>query len=296
MKLLRGKMVRVTKLDGCGAPVLGPDSVVTSKGIITIGLTANTFEGTTLTQEVMDGSRCINDVPVPRFEDFTVAITMCGVDPNLVNLMTANPLVYNDAATPEAYGIDITSDAPVDNSGFAIEIWTGTPSDACSEDGDVQFGYALLPFVKGGVIGDQSFENGVINFSVNGAKTKDGSQWGVGPYDVEIDATGADSPLLQPIGTKTHQRIIPTFLPPPEAVDGATALGVAATGATAGIPATLSPANSYAPADLAEAVTLEGLGDFTATPGTAWTTGQYVKLRDGSKAHWNSTDWVAGVA
>ena len=32
----------------------------------------------------------------------------------------------------------------------------------------------------------------------------------------------------------------------------------------------------------------------TASPTTAWTTGQYVLLRDGSMAHWAGTAWVAG--
>jgi hypothetical protein len=34
----------------------------------------------------------------------------------------------------------------------------------------------------------------------------------------------------------------------------------------------------------------------TATPATAWTTGQHVVLGDASKAHWSSTAWVTGQA
>lgn len=292
MKLLRGKMIRVTKLDGCGNPMLGPDSVVTTKGFITLGLTSNTFTGTAVTQELADGTRCINDVPTPVFESFTVALTMCGVDPNLVNLMTANPLVYDDAATPEAYGIDITSDAPVDSVGFAIEIWSGTADgDACEGDTNLAYGYALLPFIKGGVIADQSWENGAINFSVNGALTKDGSQWGVGPYDVELDGvtTGAEGPLIKPIGTKTHQRIIPVYMPPPIPVAGATALGVPATTAVQGAPATLTPTNSYPPLNLAAAIAQP----LVASPTTNWTTGNYVLTRSGQRIRWNGTAWVA---
>lgn len=292
MKLLRGKMIRVTRLDGCGKPVLGPDSVVTSTGFVTLGLTANTFAGTPITQENANGDQCINDTPTPKFVNWTVALTLCGVDPNIINLMTANPLVYNDATTPEAYGIDITSDAPVDTSGFAIEVWSGTPTDVCSDDGEVTYGYAIIPFVKGGVIGDQTWENGAINASITGAQSKDGSQWGIGPFDVEKDASGADSPLLQPIGTKTHERIIPTTLAPPVESAGFTALGVPATSAAQGTPAVLTPTNSYAPKDLAEATAWP----LAATPTTAWTTGNYVLTRSGDKIHWDGTAWVAGAA
>lgn len=64
----------------------------------------------------------------------------------------------------------------------------------------------------------------------------------------------------------------------------------AATGATAGSPGSFTPAGSGAPADLA------GATGVTASPATAWTTGQYVVLGDASEAHWNATAWVAGRA
>jgi len=66
---------------------------------------------------------------------------------------------------------------------------------------------------------------------------------------------------------------------------------VAATGAT-GVtsPGTFTPAGAMAPANLA------AMSGVTASPATAWTTGQYVKLGDGSTAHWSGTAWVAGVA
>jgi hypothetical protein len=64
----------------------------------------------------------------------------------------------------------------------------------------------------------------------------------------------------------------------------------AATGATAGTPGSFTPAGGGIPANLA------GLTGITATPATAWTTGQHVILDDGTHAHWNSTAWVAGNA
>jgi len=66
--------------------------------------------------------------------------------------------------------------------------------------------------------------------------------------------------------------------------------GPAATGATAGTPGTFTPAGCDSPDKLAE------LTGVTAVPATAWTTGQYVLLGDGTFAHWSSTAWVAGKA
>jgi hypothetical protein len=68
--------------------------------------------------------------------------------------------------------------------------------------------------------------------------------------------------------------------------------GIPATGATAGIPGSFTPAGAEAPETLAA---LQG-GGVTASPATAWTVGQHVVLGDLSKAYWNATAWVAGQA
>src|SRR5262245_16623193 len=57
----------------------------------------------------------------------------------------------------------------------------------------------------------------------------------------------------------------------------------AATGATAGIPGTWTPAGSRPPA------TFAAITGLVASPATTWTTGQYVVLGDASLAHWNGT-------
>ena len=66
---------------------------------------------------------------------------------------------------------------------------------------------------------------------------------------------------------------------------------VAATGATAGTPGAFTPAGAVVPANLAA---LQG-GGVTASPASAWTTGQSVNLGSGS-AHWDAAAWAAGVA
>jgi hypothetical protein len=65
---------------------------------------------------------------------------------------------------------------------------------------------------------------------------------------------------------------------------------VVATGATAGTPGTFTPAGSIVPANLA------AMTGKTASPNTAWTTGQHVVLGDASKSYWNGTAWVVGQA
>jgi hypothetical protein len=55
---------------------------------------------------------------------------------------------------------------------------------------------------------------------------------------------------------------------------------------------------SFAPTGATPPLNFADLSDaspITATPATAWTTGQYIQLADGSKAHWNGTAWVVGA-
>jgi len=67
--------------------------------------------------------------------------------------------------------------------------------------------------------------------------------------------------------------------------------GAVATGASAvSTPGSFTPAGASAPYDLA------GLAGVTAAPATAWASGTFVVLGDGSQAHWNGTAWAAGVA
>lgn len=288
--LVRGRVMRVTRLDGCGATVLGPTSTVISDGFITVGLSPQTDEGTTISVTNAAGKICVLDEPPPTFLGYDVTIEFCGVNPDLLNLVTGQPIV-TDATDAQGVGFRVNSGIDASAIGFALEVWSNVPTAACEAGDDTNYGYFLVPFVKGGIIGDVSIGNDAVNFSLTGASSKDGSQWGVGPYDVVKDETNLDGPLKDAIDTKDHLHMEVTATTPPDAVCGAVALGVPATGATAGSPATLTPANSYAPADLADAAT-----GFTATPSTAWTTGQYVVLLDGSLAHWNSSAWVAGAA
>ena len=281
--------MRATRLNGCGEVLLGPDSQVATEGFISVGFTANTEEGETISVTNAAGNVCVLDRPSPKFVNYTVAVQFCGVDPELFSLMTGQPVVLN-ADGDKAIGFQVNSDITLDESGFALELWSKVPVAACDASGESSFGYLLVPFVQGGVLSDFSVENGAVNFSLAGAASKDGANWGVGPYDVVRDEDNLPSPLLEAVPDTNHLHVQLTTVSPPTPSCGATALGVPATGADAGSPGTYTPAQSYGPADLA------GLTTVTANPATAWTTGQYVPLRDGSTAHWTGSAWAAGPA
>ena len=226
--LVRGRAMRVTKLDGCGAPVAGDSSTVVSDGFISIGLTANTEEGEAISITNAAGKVCILDEPCPTFTGYDVEVQFCGVDPDLIAIMTGQPTVGDAEATPNIVGFRMNSDIDGCDSGFALEVWSDVPAAVCGPSGAKSYGYFLIPFLKGGVLGDFTIENAAINFTLSGAKTKEGSAWGTGPYDVVLDATDAAGPLLTPIDDADHLHVQLTEVPPPDPDDscGATALTI----------------------------------------------------------------------
>lgn len=285
--LVRGRVMRVTRLDACGEPILGPDSVVVSKGFISVGFTANNEEGETISVTNAAGEVCILDEPQPKFTGYALEVAFCGVSPELVHLMTGQPLVMN-AADTEAVGFRVNSNIDLSGSGFALEVWSSVPQGVC-EGGSASYGYFLAPFSKGGILGDFTIENAAVNFTLTGASTKDGTQWGVGPFNVTRNVSNVASPLNEALDEYDHLHMELVTVAPPTPSDGAIALGVPATGATAGTPGTFTPANSYAPLDLA------GMAGVTASPATNWTSGQHVITRSGDAVNWNGTAWAAGV-
>jgi hypothetical protein len=280
--LVRGRAMRVTRLDGCGAVVNGADSQVVSDGFITVALTANTDAGTTISVTNAAGKVCILDEPCPQFTGYTVEVAFCGVDPDLYKLMTGQPVILNAAG--ESIGFKMNSGVDACDSGFALEVWSNVPAAVCEEGEGQQYGYFLIPFLRGGVIGDFTIGNDAVNFTLSGASSKDGNAWDVGPYDVL-----SGGPLDDPLDPKDHLAVMLTSVAPPEPTCGGAALGSPATGATAGTPGSYTPTGSYGPEDLAD------IGSLTASPSTAWTSGQHIVLGDGSLAYWNGTAWVTGA-
>lgn len=223
--VVRAPAVRVTRLDECGAVVESACVSATSEGFVDITLTKVNQDRQDALQLTANGDICVDKPKGPILRWYEVNLQFCLVNPELLNIMTADPLVLNDAEDPLAVGWD-TEVGSQDLSFFALEFWVGTEDEGC-DDGEVVYGYGLLPFMRQGILTDLTFGNAVATFTVN-AITKGNSQWGVGPYNVLINESGANAgfpgPLLTSIGPKVHKRFFWTRLAPPTGVCGCQAL------------------------------------------------------------------------
>jgi len=218
--------VRATKLDSCGQPVTGCSTVVTN-GIISVNMTKEYEARQEFFKKNGDGTFCVQKTNPPIMKWINVTATFCGVDPELLNIMTADPVVRDDSASAVATGwTDQVGSAA--NANFALEAWTRLASVSngapCSGS---EFGYTLLPWVVEGTVGDINLQNDSVDFVFTG-RTSAGSLWGTGPYFIDLsDAAGTlnnNIALLTAIGSNDHRRTLVVRKAPPTASCGCSTL------------------------------------------------------------------------
>lgn len=301
LTLVRGRRIRVTRLDGCGRPVYGDDSQAVSKGFISVGFTANTVESDEINVTNANGERCIYEPAVTSLVGYGVEIQFCNVDPDLFSIVTGNPVVTNWLG--EVIGFDVDTSVDQEAQGVAIELWAGTnATDACDNPGaQGNYGYLLVPFLKGGIVGDWTLENGAVTFTITGANTRDGSNWGVGPYsDIMLDELGEPGPMVKPVGKTVPFRVIMTDVAPPTDFCGSRpVLDPAAPEITSvtGVVTGASVAFTVAPIDLATPVWYDfgdGTWDYTEADADGATTHVYAvsgtyTVRASSNGTWVTT-------
>ena len=196
----RGKMMRLTLLDECGEPVEGTASTLVSKSFVSVTATPNYVEAEEISQVDANGDVCIEDRSDPALRWIDLSIIVCVTDPQMINLITGDPLVLDDTAiTPNVVGFRINA-ALTGTANFALEIWSGITGQGCTVGGFTNYGYWLYPWVKDAQWGEWVHQNGALVLTFTARAVND-SPWGVGPYNVRRDATIPANlePLLTPI-------------------------------------------------------------------------------------------------
>jgi hypothetical protein len=222
--MARGRMMRLTRLDECGTPVEGVCSTLVTDGFILVTDTPNYQDPEEITQPNANGALCVDDQSDPALRWLDLAIQMCVVDPDAINILTGDPVVSDDAAVANTVGYRV--DGGLTGSGnFALELWSGVPGQPCDLTGFPTFGYWLFPWVRQVTWGETSVANAALILNFN-ARTSAGAGWGVGPYNIRRDATvpATLEPLLTAIGTEQHKHFQWTTFAPPESACGCTEL------------------------------------------------------------------------
>lgn len=221
--------VRHTLLDACGVPVVGSCSTIATDGIVMIEETTNYRDREEFYPENGNGDFCAEETTPPLAKWVGLKITYCGVDPQLVNMLTGNPVLLDDAVTPNQIGYGVDQGAP-NLSNFGFEGWTRLTGSSNCAGSTIQYGYVLYPWVKQATISDVTYQNDTASFVIEAIAVRF-SQWGVGPYNVvtsEAVATlGNPFPLFSAITAARYKDVLVTKLAPPPSACGCVALPLA---------------------------------------------------------------------
>lgn len=213
-KPLQGETLRATRLDECGNPEFGECAYGVSDGFVQAVLTPNTEEGERFLQRNARGNAMVNQRSKPLLNWYDVSIQFQEVDPELFTILTGLQPYEDDEG--RVIGFPVT-ESDYATANFALELWMGDSEEECLPGQPLPyFGYNLLPWVVEGALGENiTIANSLITFTIVG-RTRKGTPWGVGPYDVVLDTNGDPSPLFSAIPTDTHHLPIWTQLAPPE--------------------------------------------------------------------------------
>lgn len=241
LTMVTGQAMRLTQVDACGRPVFGEESQAVSDGFISVALTVNTTESDAIQVTNAAGKICVNRPAKTSFANYSVEMVFCGVDPGLFALATGQR-PYEDS-DGNVIGFTVST-KPQRQATVGLEVWMGSEGgDACDDpDAEGEFGYLNLPFLDGGVVGDFTIENGAVNFTITGSVTKDGTRWGVGPYNVVLEG-GVPAVLPNALETNDHLLMITTQVAPPEAVCGARPLLDPSVASLTAVTGTTAPAS-----------------------------------------------------
>lgn len=288
--------VRVTKEDLCGVPAWGDETQLVTDGFVSIQITANYTDIAEKRQNNGRGRKCVFRPADAELDDLSATATFCQVDPAVYAAMTGFPVVV-DAQTGDVIGYDTDVSVRPSMTRFGLEGWSEAFDVLDCDDPDlIPYGYWVWPSFSGGRVGDYTLEDAAVTFTVTDMHTQGGSGWGIGPYNVTRDEAGDPSPLIDALTKSIHERKFRTTVAPPAVTDGFIPLDDPdeddATTATAGTPGTWDGVRPY------DFATLDVDGAYAASPSTAWTTGQYVVLGDGSFANWDGSTnkWEVGKA
>lgn len=273
--LVKGRVIRVTDLDNCARVIYGEYSQAVSDGVTTVAFTANTTETEEINVPNFNGKPIFYEPAVATLAGYGSEITFGEVDPEVFSIITGQPVVLDYSGN--VIGLDVDTSIEVQKA-FALEVWAGAGAADVCDDPNAQgaYGYVLIPFLQGGTLGDFTVENGLITFTLSGATTREGNAWGVGPYDVMLNAEGVPSPFPTPLSKTAALRMIEVAVAPPTPFVGARPLlnpsGANLT-SVAGIQGDTNMEVEFATTPAATASVYwefgDGTWDYVAAPGSA---------------------------
>jgi hypothetical protein len=203
-------VVRVTKVDNCGAPVVGTESAFVAECNASIAMNPNIDTQDDIIYRAANGKLCGVKRGCPSLLGYDIEYNFYSVSPEMLDVLTGQPTVVDSAG--EVIGFD-SCDVQCDG-GFAFEFWAELVGQNCAPGGAARYLYVLMPWVTNAYLADLTIGSEQVSLQVLGS-TRAGGSWGTGPYNVQAGAGGTPGPMLTPLGATCHRRMMITTVAPP---------------------------------------------------------------------------------
>lgn len=201
LKSLKGRRVRLLRLDDCGVPVEGACSTVVTDGFIRVTIGAEFETGDEFITKNAWGDLCVNEKDSDVLKRVNVEIEFCEVHPDIASIVAGSAV---DPIVVSSDTVGFSMNGKTNDQGFAVEVWTKVAGAAC-EGGSPVWGHFLVPFVKNGrPSSDLVIENGALTFSMAGDGFPEVG-WGTGPWETNPLGAGLPAGALFSVVTTEEQ-------------------------------------------------------------------------------------------
>lgn len=217
--LVRGRRARFTLTDQCGFPQI-TNSMYVTDGFISVTHQKNIDAGDEIKVRKADGTIGLYEPGQASLQNIPIEIKLIRVDPAVISMVTSAALVVDYSG--KAVGWEEKALVPL-SAWFAMELWTGNSSAACSA-GSALNGYMLYPLIGQGYVQLDDVTDKEITATIHG-QTYGNPSWGKGPYGgagasvpgpVEASA-GVAGRLLAVVDPTAHRHFEITPIAPPAA-------------------------------------------------------------------------------
>jgi hypothetical protein len=159
---IKGRVIRVIKLDACGNVPTGTGSaMVVADGFISVKNTPQYEDGTEFTQKRADGLLCVNQKDPGQFKRLQAEAMWCVTDPDIRVIMEGARLLTSGGVT----GIGAAFNDSLVTNRFSIEIWQNVAGrNACNSAGQQQYLYWAFPNCGNAQVQDFTVENDVLQW------------------------------------------------------------------------------------------------------------------------------------
>lgn len=193
---VQGTVLRLVKLDVCGAPVTGAASaVVVTKGYTSVAPEPQYEDGDTFRTKNAAGDMCVNFVGANIYVNSNLTVNLCVLDPDASTIITGSRLILGTGVTGTgaAYGYNNPE------AHFSLETWQKLVGNGRCDPvtGQQRYVYWAWPHVFNAKVNSFSIENGPLELGFEAMTMFPSALWGDGPGS-------GTSWLPGPIDTTNH--------------------------------------------------------------------------------------------